>query len=50
MFLSVQRIQWLSNFIFYFFSELFPAFNWAKAIGNLQRIWFVIKNFSPYPD
>ena len=29
-------------------SELFPAFNWAKVIGNLLIIWFGVKIFKPF--
>ena len=31
------------------FSELFPAFNWAKVIGNLLSIWFGVSFFNPCP-
>ena len=31
------------------FSELFPAFNWAKEIGNLLSIWFGVKIFKAFP-
>ena len=31
------------------FSELFPEFNWAKAIGNLLSIWFGVTIFKPFP-
>ena len=29
------------------FSELFPAFNWAKEIGSLLRIWLGVSIFKP---
>ena len=31
------------------FSELFPAFNWAKVIGNLLSIWSGVKSFNLCP-
>ena len=31
------------------FSELFPAGNWAKVIGNLLSIWLGAKIFNPFP-
>ena len=31
------------------FSELFPAFDWAKVIGNLLRILLGVSIFSPCP-
>ena len=34
--------------LFLSFSELFPAFNWAKEIGNLLSIWFGVKIFKPF--
>ena len=27
--------------------ELFPAFDWAKEIGNLLSLWFGVSIFSP---
>ena len=35
--------------LFLSFSELFPAFNWAKEIGNLLSIWFGVSIFKPSP-
>ena len=35
--------------LFFSFSELFPAFNWAKEIGNLLSIWLGVNIFSPCP-
>ena len=35
--------------LFLSFSELFPAFNWAKIIGNLLSIWFGVSIFKPKP-
>ena len=35
--------------LFLSFSELFPAFNWAKEIGNLLSIWFGVSTFKPCP-
>ena len=32
------------------FSELFPAFKWAKEIGNLLSIWLGVRTFNPCPD
>ena len=32
------------------FSELFPAFNRAKEIGNLLSIWSGVSIFNPPPD
>ena len=32
------------------FSESFPAFDWAKEIGNLSSIWSAVSIFSPCPD
>ena len=31
------------------FSELFPAFNWAREIGNLLSIWLGVSIFSSCP-
>ena len=31
------------------FSELFPAFNCAKVIGNLLSIWFGVSIFRHFP-
>ena len=31
------------------FSELFPAFNWARVIGNLLSIWSGVSIFSLCP-
>ena len=36
--------------LFSSFWELFPAFNWAKEVGNLLSIWFGIKIFNPFPS
>ena len=36
--------------LFLKFSELFPAFNWAKEIGNLPSIWFGVSIFKPFPS
>ena len=36
--------------MFLSFSELFPAFNWGKEIGNLLSIWFGVKTFSSSPN
>ena len=32
------------------FSELFPAINWAKEIGNPLSIWFGVSIFKPPPQ
>ena len=32
------------------FSELFPAFNWAKEIGNVLSIWLGVSIFSLFLD
>ena len=32
------------------FSELFPAFNWAKEISNLITIWLSVRIFKPSPN
>ena len=38
----------MPNLVFKF-TELFPAFNWAKETGNLLSIWFGVSIFSPSP-
>ena len=36
-----ERYKEYNSYVIWFlnFSELFPAFNWAKEIGNLLSIW-----------
>ena len=34
--------------LFLSFSELFPAFNWDKEIGNQLSIWSGVSIFSPF--
>ena len=36
-------------FSFLSFSDLFPAFNWAKITGSLLNLWFGVSIFNPTP-
>ena len=50
----VNFFKWYKEFdscliSFISFCELFPAFNWAKVIGNLLSIWSGVNIFSPIP-
>ena len=46
IFWTVKRIYLI---LFLSFSELFPAFNWAKVSGNQLSIWFGVNVFKPFP-
>ena len=45
--LRKKRIYHICLISFFSFSELFPAFDCAKEVGNLQTIWFGFSIFKP---
>ena len=46
----IQKKQYLSDFVFFYLFELFPALICANNIGSLVNNLFGVKIFNPFPS